>query len=162
MFNSLKFWTGAASFPMPVAARNSRVGPVFKSILMSIAILTANAQALEPYDSSQATHWPGVELIPPETAGIGRKLADVAFFELQGKASSLYRLTGNRGTVIVVRDPECPVSVRYGPRIAAMARDYSGKGFSFAFIYLLEFRVSNIVPPYICLLYTSPSPRDRL
>ncbi|WP_419596905.1 hypothetical protein, partial [Thiolapillus sp.] len=78
MFNSLKFWTGAASFPMPVAARNSRVGPVFKSILMSIAILTANAQALEPYDSSQATHWPGVELIPPETAGIGRKLADVA------------------------------------------------------------------------------------
>ncbi len=110
-------------------------GKTLFSVLLASSI---SLHAIEPIDSEQATNWLGVEVIRPEQAGIGKKIADVPFFELQGQRSSLHRLAGNKGMVVVVRDPECPVSRRYGPRIAAMARNYSDKGFSFVFIYLNE------------------------
>ena len=94
------------------------------------------AEALEPYDSSRSTEWLGVEKIQPELAGIGEQVPDVIFRKLSGEESSLYQAAGLKGTVVVVRDPECPVSIRYGPRISRMARNYTSKGFSFVFIYL--------------------------
>jgi hypothetical protein len=63
---------------------------------------------------------------------------NVPFYELNGRRSSLHEIAGEQGTVVVVRDPECPVSIRYGPRIADMARYYSARNFSFVFIYLNE------------------------
>lgn len=107
-------------------------------VLVTVLSVSTNIQALEPSSSSQATNWLGVEVIEPQRAGIGTTIVDVPFFELRGHSSSLHKIAGTKGTVIVVRDPECPVSKRYGPRIAAMARYYIGKGFSFAFIYLNE------------------------
>ncbi|HID46633.1 MAG TPA: hypothetical protein EYP34_12880 [Chromatiaceae bacterium] len=108
------------------------------TLLAALLVPVTNAEALEPFDPAKATRWPGVETVEPEEAGIGRKIEDVPFFQLYGQATSLYKLTGDMGTVIVVRDPDCPVSVRYGPRISKMAHNYSNKGFSFAFIYLNE------------------------
>ena len=35
----------------------------------------------------------------------------------------------------MVRDPGCPVSRRYGPRISQLARHYAAAGFGFVFIY---------------------------
>lgn len=107
-------------------------------VLAAVLGMSASVQALEPFDDSQVTRWLGVEIIEPAQAGIGKKIVDVPFFELHGQPSSLHQLKGRKGTVIVVRDPECPVSLRYGPRISAMAGKYSAKGFSFAFIYLNE------------------------
>lgn len=107
-------------------------------VLVTVLGVSTSIPALEPYDSSQATNWLGVEVVEPGRAGIGNRISDIPFFELQGQASSLHKLAGSKGMVVVVRDPECPVSKRYGPRIAAMARNYSDKGFSFVFIYLNE------------------------
>jgi hypothetical protein len=113
---------------------------IFPGKILFLALLASSMSlhAIEPFDSTQATNWLGVEVINPEQAGIGKKIGDVPFFELHGHPSSLHQLSKSKGVVIVVRDPECPVSKRYGPRIAAMARYYIGKGFSFAFIYLNE------------------------
>lgn len=109
-----------------------------KTLFALLLALGVNAQALEPYKKSQATNWLGVEVVEPQLAGIGAAIADIPFFELRGHSSSLHKIAGPKGTVLVVRDPECPVSRRYGPRISAMANSYSDKGFSFAFIYLNE------------------------
>ena len=87
---------------------NTMVMLMILTIMQSMRVL-----ALEPYDSSQATNWLGVEVIEPQRAGIGTTIVDVPFFELRGHSSSLYKIAGTKGTVIVVRDPECPVSKRY-------------------------------------------------
>ena len=58
--------------------------------------------------------------------------------DVDGASHPLYSGQRTRGTVIVVRDPECPVSKRYGPRISSMARHYRDAGFGFVFIYPSE------------------------
>ncbi|BAO44337.1 thioredoxin domain-containing protein [Thiolapillus brandeum] len=110
-----------------------------RRILMALMMsLSWNAQALEPWDDNRATPWLGVDVVEPKEGLIGKQIADLPFQDLQGKPSSLYQAAGKRGTVVVVRDPQCPVSRRYGPRIASMGRTFSSHGFSFVFIYLNE------------------------
>ncbi|WP_456447556.1 redoxin family protein [Thiolapillus sp.] len=109
-------------------------------ILIFAVLLAAgwNAQALEPLKDKEATRWLGVEVVKPEDGLIGKQLGDMPFHDLQGRPFSLHKVAGKKGTVVVVRDPQCPVSRRYGPRIASMGREFSRKGFSFVFIYLNE------------------------
>ena len=104
----------------------------------TMMILPWSAQALEPWDASRATRWPGVEVIKPEDAQIGKQIGNLPFHDLWGRAVSLHDLAGERGTVVVVRDPKCPVSRRYGPRISQLGQGFVEKGFSFVFIYLNE------------------------
>lgn len=83
-----------------------------------------------------ATLWLGPEELPATAAGIGRAVPDMEISLIDGSATRLHQATGSRGTVVVVRDPECPVSRRYGPRIAKMARAYAEQGFHFVVLYL--------------------------
>lgn len=92
--------------------------------------------ALHPLDDDSSTPWLGPEIFEPEEAGIGKVIDDIPFERLDRKKSSLRAMAGEKGTVVVVRDPECPVSTRYGPRVANMARAYTAEGFRFIFIYL--------------------------
>lgn len=111
----------------------------YKILLAMLAIFSSAAvQALEPYDAGKATPWLGVQTIDAEKAGIGKRIENIPFYELNGRRSSLHEIAGKRGTVVVVRDPECPVSIRYGPRVVAMAKNYAARGFNFVFIYLNE------------------------
>ena len=109
-----------------------------KMLLVLMMGWSWSVQALDPWDDSKATPWLGVEVVRPEVGLIGKQLDDLSFHDLQGKPSSLYKVAGEKGTVVVVRDPRCPVSRRYGPRIAGMGREFSREGFAFVFIYLNE------------------------
>ncbi len=80
----------------------------------------------------------GPEELAPETVGIGKQIPDFTLDLVGGGESRLYTGTGSKGTVVVVRDPECPVSRRYGPRIAKLAHYFGTDGFGFVFIYLNE------------------------
>lgn len=111
-----------------------RVSSIFWLVLLYLP--TAIAWALEPIDSREPTDWLGPEILNPEQAGIGKTLADLEYSHLYGGKGSLYIDQGLVGTVVVVRDPECPVSQRYGPRVAKLARSYTEKGFAFIYIYL--------------------------
>jgi hypothetical protein len=74
-------------------------------------------------------------LLAPDEVGIGRLIPD---FQLRRPDDSVHRLSaqlGHNGAVIVVRDADCPVSRRYGPRIAALAAHYAAEGFGFVVIY---------------------------
>jgi hypothetical protein len=92
----------------------------------------------EAVEGREATVYLGPEELAPEEAAIGKRIPDVTLGLIGGGESGLYAGAGSRGTVVVVRDPECPVSRRYGPRIAKLARRFGSAGFGFVFIYLNE------------------------
>ena len=89
-------------------------------------------------EGRQATVYLGPEELSPEQSGIGKRIPDFALGLIGGGESRFYTRGGSKGTVVVVRDPECPVSRRYGPRIAKLAQRFGTAGFGFVFIYLNE------------------------
>ena len=108
------------------------------SILLSAIWLASPIPSLADHEvvqGRQATISLGPEEISAEQAGIGKRIPDLALGLIDGGESSLYARAGDRGTVIVVRDPWCPVSRRYGPTIARLARNFGSDGFGFVFIY---------------------------
>lgn len=54
--------------------------------------------------------------------------------DVDGRAARLADLMGREGLVIVVRDADCPVSKRYGPRLARLEAAYAGQGLPFVFL----------------------------
>jgi len=83
----------------------------------------------------QGTLWLGPAALDPARAGIGKTIPDLAFDTIGGETVNLYTGAGRLGTLVLVRDSECPVSKRYGPRIAQLARRFADAGFAFVFIY---------------------------
>jgi len=79
--------------------------------------------------------WLGPKPLPPAEAGIGQRIQATDLRDIHGEIHRLFGKPGQAGTVVVVRDPGCPVSRRYGPRIAQLATQYATAGFGFVFIY---------------------------
>ncbi len=94
------------------------------------------AAAIEPLSERTPTVWLGPEHLDPQESGIGRRIEDLPFRQVFGGWATLHAEGGRLGTVVVVRDPVCPVSKRYGPRVNELARHYRGQGFEFVVIYL--------------------------
>jgi hypothetical protein len=101
-------------------------GPVFAT--------SAPAPIKAPTDRTPAV-WLAPAMLEPADVGIGGRIHDLQLQGIGGESLHLADTGGRRGTVVVVRDPECPVSRRYGPRITAMARQFGDGGFGFVFIY---------------------------
>ena len=101
-----------------------------------LLIFAGGSTALEPIESREPTIWLGPQAVDAQESGIGKSIPDIAFSHLHGGEDSLYKVAGTRGTAVFVRDPECPVSQRYGPRSAALAKWYKDKGIRSVFIYL--------------------------
>lgn len=59
---------------------------------------------------------------------------DFEFTDLEGRTSWLSEVTGQKAIVVVMRDTGCPVSQKYGPRIAQIEQAYAQRGV--AFLYL--------------------------
>lgn len=109
--------------------------------LMAVAVLLISGSVVEAEQAKQDRVPSGhvsPEILDPEKHGIGKAISDVLLESLFGGYASLQDSRGDVGTVIVVRDPECPVSRAYGPRQAQMARDYQARGFNFVVLYLNE------------------------
>jgi hypothetical protein len=91
-------------------------------------------QITPPIGRSASVHL-SPRLLQPGDAGIGRLIPDLQLAGVDGLDHRLYEAGAELGTVVVVRDPACPVSRRYGPRIRQLAETYQAKGFGFVFIY---------------------------
>jgi MBOAT, membrane-bound O-acyltransferase family/AhpC/TSA family/Copper type II ascorbate-dependent monooxygenase, C-terminal domain len=75
----------------------------------------------------------------PEAARLERDrvnemIPNVEVEDVEGRAARLGDLIGKAGLVIVVRDVDCPVSKRYGPRLAKLEATYAPQGLPFAFL----------------------------
>lgn len=124
---------------MPLADRAALFPTLTASLLLalSMASLAESGPITPPTDRLPAI-WLGPQSLDPVQAGIGRQVPDLAVRAIDGSSHSLYLASGRRGTIVVVRDPECPVSRSYGPRISSMAKHYTEAGFGFVFIYPSE------------------------
>lgn len=109
------------------------------AVLVGWVMQPTPAAAAEPQDISPPSGripsvYLGPRMLDPVEHRIGTRIAAVELTGIDGKPYPLYTSDSRRGTVIVVRDPQCPVSQRYGPRIKRLAEQYAGD-FRFVFIY---------------------------
>lgn len=112
---------------------------VFLMVFIPLRLAAEHANSLEALaEGREATRWLGPEVLDPARTGIGASLPDLSLHTVDGGLRRLYAASGTAATVIVVRDPECPVSRRYGPRLAHLAKQYAKAGVGFIFIYPSE------------------------
>lgn len=75
---------------------------------------------------------------PPQAAPYGsapgERVTDVQLADAAGTTTSLRQASGRSGLVLLTFDEECPVSKRYAPRVARMAREFRARGFRFALL----------------------------
>jgi hypothetical protein len=101
----------------------------------SLPLAVAESETISPPANRVPAVWLSPRILDPAEAGIGKLVPDLELQGIEGQNHRLYGPVGRRGTVIVVRDPDCPVSRRYGPRISKLARQFSDDGYGFVFIY---------------------------
>jgi hypothetical protein len=87
-----------------------------------LALLLGPAVAAEPTGA------------PLERDRRNEMIPNLAVEDVDGGAARLGDLMGERGLVIVMRDADCPVSKRYGPRLAGLEAAYARQGLPFAFV----------------------------
>ncbi|MES2854451.1 MAG: redoxin domain-containing protein, partial [Bdellovibrionota bacterium] len=61
-------------------------------------------------------------------------ITDVAFRDLNGKSHRLSEFSAKSAVVIVVRDPICPVSKKYGSKLGELSRQFEAKNVQFIFV----------------------------
>lgn len=54
---------------------------------------------------------------------------------LNGGVTTLKRLVGEKGLVIVARESGCPISEKYGPKLSELEKYWTPKGVPFVFVY---------------------------
>jgi len=100
-------------------------------LLLSLPLLVAAAPPAGDGPDLDETRRP-MRLADPREHLVGRLVADLEFTDVNGRAG---RLSDTPGTIVIaLRDESCPVSKRYGPRLAALEREYAGRGVTFVFI----------------------------
>ena len=65
---------------------------------------------------------------------VGEWITDVAFDSLDGTTDRLSSVAGQKGLLVVMRDPECPLSKKYSPRLAELSRGLPGRGIEVLFV----------------------------
>lgn len=71
--------------------------------------------------------------------GVGRVVSDMAIEPMGGTATSLVKLMeGRKGAAICMTSAECPLAVRYGPRVAGIEDEYAKRGIAFVFVNCVD------------------------
>ena len=89
----------------------------------------AASPAAAPDDASTPVR-EGPALLDPREYRIGRLVDDVETHDLHGKPLSLSLFRG-KPVVLCMTSPDCPVGRKYLPVLAAMAKEYAGRGVVF-------------------------------
>ena len=105
-------------------------------VWVMLVLLVRPVAAVHPLEDRDSTDWIGPQPVDAKAAGIGRLVPDMSLEQIFGGPVSLHASAGSNGTVVFVRDPECPVSHAYGPRLARYARQYHAEGFNFLVLYM--------------------------
>ena len=72
-----------------------------------------------------------------------RTIKNLSFSPLNGKAFRLSELRDLKAIVIAMRERDCPISEKYGPRLALLEESYSKKGVLFIFNYVGQVRANQ-------------------
>ena len=79
----------------------------------------------------------------PSAPRVGELIPDLGFTDLTGTAATPEELMGAAGLVVVIRDVHCPVTSRYGARLARLEEEYAAEGFGFLFKFQLHYTANG-------------------
>ena len=83
----------------------------------------------------------GEEESPPSL--LKQIIRDLNFSPLNGQRFRLSELKDIKAIVIVMREKDCPISEKYGPRLVRFEKKYSQKGILFIYNYVGQVRTEN-------------------
>jgi len=76
----------------------------------------------------------GPALLDAQEAGIGKKLPNLKFTDIHGKAYALSDFRDKKATVIALVGTGCPLCLKYGPTLAKIEKEYLDKDVAFIFV----------------------------
>ena len=80
---------------------------------------------------------------PEEKSILNKSIRDMAFFPINGERFRLSELKDKKAVVIVQREKDCPISEKYGPRLARLEQTYSPKGIQFIYNYVGKVKIQE-------------------
>jgi mono/diheme cytochrome c family protein len=101
---------------------------------MLVACGGAGSDSAEPQSDDELALKQRAELLDGRRVGIGKRLADLAFLDLAGRAGRLSDFRDRAALVIAVRDVGCPVSGKTAPELARVEDEYRSQGVTFLFV----------------------------
>jgi len=108
--------------------------------LAGVLALPLAATALEAQDASrsgtvlQEVLKERAQELDARAAGIGERVPDLAFTDVEGRTGRLSDYAERRALVIAVRQIGCPVGDRYGPRLARLEAEFQERGVDFLYV----------------------------
>ena len=74
---------------------------------------------------------------------LNKTLKDLSFFPINGLRFRLSEIKETKAIVIFMREKDCPISEKYGPRIAQLEKKYSQKGIRFIYNYVGQIKAKE-------------------
>jgi len=105
---------------------------IFLGVLIG-SILVGGIWAVSSFTGSGSTIGSASE---PFGFRVGERVPDLEFATIDGWEGALSSFASSSAIVLVVRDTGCPVSGRYGPRLARLEQEYSQRGVQFVYLNL--------------------------
>jgi thiol-disulfide isomerase/thioredoxin len=101
-----------------------RYFPVFWALLALTFLVRADAAEPEPLSEAPVR-------IAPKSAGVGLRLADLSFTDLNNNSIKLSDYRSARAIVLCLTSTTCPIARKYGPTLVRLACEYQPKGVEF-------------------------------
>jgi peroxiredoxin/mono/diheme cytochrome c family protein len=80
----------------------------------------------------------GPVVVAPRDNGVGVRIADLAFSDIQGKAGKLSDYKEKKAVVICLTSANCPVARKYGPTVVQLQKEFAAKGVQFLAVNVAE------------------------
>jgi len=96
----------------------------------------SNLNSLTPTTGAPVQEAPahGPQVLRPGDAGVGRRVPDLAFTDIGGKAGRLSDYQQDRGLVIAFTSTSCPVGKRFTPALARLEKEFGARGVKFLYV----------------------------
>ena len=126
-FQNQKLITSIALIRRLCSFFKKRNKPIFICLLLfKISCVHYTHKYKEPLDYSPLT----------QSSSLNKIIRDISFFPINDERFRLSELKNKKAIVIFMRERDCPISEKYGPRIAWLERQYAKRGIQFIYNYV--------------------------
>jgi thiol-disulfide isomerase/thioredoxin/mono/diheme cytochrome c family protein len=98
--------------------------------LAIILVLIVRADALRAEGAAESVR-EGPVVVAPRENGVGERIQDISFMDLDGKTGKLSDFKDKKSVVICMTSASCPVARKYGPTLVELQKQYGNKGVAF-------------------------------
>ncbi|MFT7671284.1 MAG: hypothetical protein ACI8X5_004001, partial [Planctomycetota bacterium] len=96
--------------------------------------LSAAGSSAAPMLSQDLEYQRAPKVLGNDAPRVGEWILNLEFAVLGGGRSSFEEVAGERGLVVVMRDPECPLSKKYSPRLRELESEAQKMGLPFLYV----------------------------